>query len=200
MKENNPMIQRFQVLMMISIVSLVNSAAAFLPFVPAFVTSWISRCIVIAVVLCLFYLAPVNRRYQKSAIFRILMLGCSLIGTYLSWGTLFLPATSVFSLLAVYQEFTAHSELVAESDPKLSRNWRSLFRWSIALAVLAFLSSFAVVLLILALEWDSSQTDTILSATFGIPRMILDLIYLLYLKKMLGIFLRERESHSGNAC
>ena len=56
---------------------------------------------------------------------------------------------------------------------------------------MAFLGSFAVVLLVLALERDSSQTDTILSATLGIPQMILNLIYLLYLKKMLGIFLRK---------
>lgn len=51
------LVKWLRVLMYIAIVSLVNSAMNFLPFVPAEVTTWISRGIMVAVVVCMFQLA-----------------------------------------------------------------------------------------------------------------------------------------------
>ena len=59
-----------RVLMYIAVVSIVNSLISFLPAMPASVTTWISRGIMIAMVVCMFRLAPVNERYKTAGILR----------------------------------------------------------------------------------------------------------------------------------
>ena len=60
------LVKWLRVLMYIAIVSLVNSVVNFLPFVPAAVTTWVSRGIMVAVVVCMFQLTPANERYKKA--------------------------------------------------------------------------------------------------------------------------------------
>ena len=73
------LVKWLRVLMYIAIVSLANSIVNFLPFVPAAVTTWISRGIMAAVVVCMFRLTPANERYKKAGIMRAVMLVCTLI-------------------------------------------------------------------------------------------------------------------------
>ena len=187
------------VLFCIHIVSIINSAVNFLPFIPAAVTTWISRGIMVAMFICMFQLVPVNDRYRKAAVYRGVMLACTLITTILFRSTLLMLTllmlvSMVYSILAVYQEYSAHAELVAEKDPKLSRSWRSLFKWGILAAVLLSFGSTvtAIVLAILEQEMGAARISGIVNGLLRVPQLMIDVVYLLYLRKMLDIFRRER--------
>lgn len=182
-----------RVLICIAAISLINSAVNFLPFVPTSVTTWISRGIMAAMVICMFQFATVNARYQKAGIFRAVMLGCTLITAFLYESSILTLVASILSVLAVYQEYSAHSELVAEKNPKLSRKWHSLFNWSILAAVLIGFGSVVAVLIVVMLEMDAAGTASIIVGVLSVPQFVINVVYLLYLKKMIQIFRSEGE-------
>lgn len=199
MKSWHNMINKWlQVLIYISIVSLINSVLNFLPFVPAAVTTWISRGIMVAMVICMFQLAPVNARYKKAGIMRSVMLGCTLITAFLWASSILTLAASILSILAVYQEYSAHSELIADKDLKLSRKWHSLFNWGILAAVLVSFGSIVAVLIVSMLETDAVRTSAIIVGGLSIPQLVIDVVYLLYLKKMTGYFQNKGEVYSND--
>lgn len=194
MKSNYDLIMKWlRVLVSIALVSLINSAVNFFPFVPAAITTWISRGIMVAMVVCMFQLAPVNVRYQKAGIFRAVMLVCTLITAFLYTSSILTLAASILSIIAVYQEYSAHSELIAEKDAKLSGKWHSLFNWGILAALLAGFGSVIVVLIVAMLEMDAVRVSGILVGVLSVPQFVIDVVYLLYLKKMIGYFQAEAE-------
>ena len=191
-KEFDPgmLTQWLRVLMYIAIASLVNSIVNLLPLMPASITTWVSRGIMVAMIVCMFQLAPANERYKKAGILRAVMLGCALITAYL-FGSMILTLTaSIVSIVAVYQEYNAHSELVAEQDAKLSGKWHSLFNWSILAAVLlSFGASIVAVIFVMAGFQDgASRISRIVISLLNIPQVIIDIIYIMYIKKMIFIF------------
>ena len=179
-----------RVLMYIAIASLANSVVSLLPFIPASITTWISRGIMVAMIVCMFQLAPVNERYKKAGIMRAVMLGCTLITAFVYQSSILTFAASIISIIAVYQEYNAHSELVAEQDAKLSGKWHSLFNWSILAAVLlSFGASIVAVIFVLAgLQDGASHISRIVIGLLNIPQVIIDIIYIMYIKKMIFIF------------
>lgn len=179
-----------QMLIYIGIISLVNSVIGYIPFIPASISTWISRGIMAATVYCMFRLSFMNGRYLKAAIFRAVMLGCSLITSFLFGSYLLSIAASIFSILAVYQECAAHAEVVAEKDQILSRRWRYLFHWEfLAAVILSFGSSVATLILISsALQPDVSGISSIVIVILKIPQFMIHVVRLLYLKRMLMVF------------
>lgn len=119
-----------RVLMYIAIVSLVNSIVNYVPFVPASVTTWISRGIMVAMIVCMFQLSSANGRYKTAAILRAIWLGTLLLGTLLHIPSVLVLGTSILSIIAVYQEYHGHSEVLAEKDTVLSAKWKGLFKGS----------------------------------------------------------------------
>jgi len=182
-----PFSKWLHVLMYIAIASVINSAMNFLPFVPAAVTAWISRGIMVAMVVCMFQMAPANDRYKKAGIMRAVMLGCILITAFLYASSLLSLVASILSIIAVYQEYSAHSELVADKDANLSGKWHSLFTWGIIAAVLVSVGSTVAVLIMSLLEMDAVRVASIIIGILGIPQMILDIVYMMYIKKMITI-------------
>lgn len=182
------LVKWFRVLMYIAIVSLVNSVVSVLPFVPAAVTSWISRGIIVGVVVCMFLLAPANARYKKAGIMRAAMLACTLITVFVYASSILNLAASILSIIAVYQEYNAHAELIADKDSKLSGKWHSLFTWGLIAGILVGFGSTVTVLILTLMESDVVHLTAIIVGVLSIPQMILDLIYMLYLKKMVSIF------------
>ena len=176
-----------RVLMYIAIASLVNSIMNLLPLIPASITTWISRGIMVAMIVCMFQLAPANERYKKAGILRAVMLVCTLITAFLHQSSLLTLAASIVSIIAVYQEYYAHSELVAEQDAKLSAKWHSLFIWSILAGVLVGFGSVITVLIVAMLEMNAVRLAAWIIGLLGIPQMILDIVYMMYLKKMIEI-------------
>ncbi len=182
------------VLIYCALASLINSVISYVPFIPASLTTWISRGIMLTMTVCMLQLAPVNGRYKKAGIMRAVMLGCALYTAFIFGSTLLTLAASVVSIIAVYQEYHAHSELVADKDAKLSGRWHSLFTWSIlASLLLTFGATVVAVILVLAdMEGGASRISAITIALLSIPQCIIDIVYINYIKKMIAIF-RESE-------
>ena len=177
-----------RVLMYIAIVNLINFGFNFLPFVPPAVTTWISRGIMVAMVLCMFQLGPAHPRYQKAGIYRGVMLGLTLITSILYASSLLTLAASVFSIMAVYQEYNAHSELIADKDSKLSGKWHSLFTWRLFAGILVGFGSIVTVLILTMLKTDVVRLTAVIVGILSVPQMILVLVYIFYIKKMISIF------------
>ena len=187
-KKSEQLVKWLRVLMYIAIANIVNSVVNFLPFVPAAVTTWIGRGIMLAVAICMFMLASVNERYKKSGMMRAAVLVCTLVTVFLNGSPVLTLAISILSIIAVYQEYHAHSELLADKDTKLSRKWQSLFTWGVISGILVGFGSTVTVLILSLLEMELVRLTAIIVGILSIPQMILDLVYMLYLKKMVSIF------------
>lgn len=179
-----------RILAYVTILSLINSAFDFLPFVPAAVTTWVSRGITAVTVYCMFKLSGMNRRYNRAAVFRAVTLGCALITSFAFGSYLLSIAISVFSILATYQEYAAHAEVVAEKDMHLSRKWCSLFYWELAAAVLLSLGSSvtAIILVSSQLQTAASMVSSIVIFLLETPQFAIRVVRLLYLHKMIAFY------------
>ncbi len=182
-----------KILAYISLASILNSLISLIPIVPAAVTTWVSRGITVAAIFSLFQLAPVNNRYQKAGRFRAIMLGCSLVAAYLFTSSILTLAASVFSIIAVYQEYSAHSELIADKDNKLSGKWHSLFNWGIVAAVLVSFGSIIAVLIVTMLQMDAVTITAGIVGILSVPQLVIDVVYILYLKRMVDLMQDEGE-------
>ena len=141
----------------------------------------------VAVVVCMFQLAPANARYKKAGIMRAVMLVCTLITAFVYASSILNLAASILSIIAIYQEYNAHSEMIAERDFKLASKWHSLFMWSILAGVLVGFGSVATVLIVTMSGMDAVKITALVVGLLGIPQMILDVMYITYLKKMIDI-------------
>ena len=192
----------------IAMVSLVNSAVDYIPFVPADITIWIGRAAALAVIFCMFHLAAANARYKKAGAFRAAVLACTLISAFpfglhsvtaaiFRHGSAFLTtalqvisllltlATFLLSILASYHEYCAHSEMVAAENPNLSRNWRKLFYWGIAAALLVSFGT-TITSVILTASGHTGNIAAVFSLVhflLSIPGLVIGVIYLLYLRE-----------------
>lgn len=177
-----------RVLMYIAIASLINSVINNLPFVPSTVTTWISRGIMVAMIVCMFQLAPVSEQYKKAGIMRVIMLACTLVTAFLFTSSILILVASTLSIIAVYQEYNAHSEVVADKDVTLSGKWHRLFGWSILAAVLLAFGSTVTAMIFSFMEMDAVRLTAIIIGILSIPQMILDVVYMMYIKKMISAF------------
>lgn len=194
MNRNADYITRWlRILAYISLASILNSLISLVPVVPASVTTWVSRGITVAAMISMFQLAPVNRRYQKAGLFRALMLVCSLAAAFLYASSILTLAASVFSIIAVYQEYSAHSELIADKDTKLSGKWHSLFNWGIVAAVLISFGSIIAVLIVTMLQMDAVTITAVIVGVLSVPQLVIDIVYILYLRRMVALINGECE-------
>lgn len=175
-----------QILFYVHIASIALSLISLLPVNDSF-SVWISRVISAAVAVCLFQLAPASERYKKAAIFSAVSLGLTLASTLLLT-TLLTLAASILSLLATYQEYSGHSDMVAEADPKLSRNWHSLFNWQIIVGVLTSVVSMVTVIALAALELNTTVITALIVGALSLVGVVLGILYLVYLHRMIKIF------------
>lgn len=188
---HEPATKALRILFCAAIVSVANSLIGFLPFIPAPVTAWTGKVILAVIVYCMFCLAGVNGRYRTSGIFRAVMLGCTLVSAVLPAASILTLTASVLSILAVYQEYHAHAELIAEKDAKLSGKWHSLFNWSIVCAVLVGFATTVTTVILAVVGVNVSRITSIVVAVLTIPQLILDVVYVTYLKKMNNILQTE---------
>ena len=179
------LIKWLRVLVYIAIMRIVNSLIGILSIIPASVTTWISRGIMVAMVVCMFRLAPMNERYQKAGILRAVWLGC-MIASLVFLPSILILTASILSIIAVYQEYIGHSEVVADKDARLSRNWHSLFNWSIVTAVFVGFGSAAATLTVSMMEMETVRIVSIINYILSVPQLVIEIVYLLCLKKMLS--------------
>ena len=172
-----------RLLFYVSLASFLKSLLAYLPFIRF--PGLISQIITLCKILCLFCLVPHALRFRKAAIFRAITLVCALLGS--------LPlvaAGTVFSIVAAYQEYHAHAELIAEKDTVLARRWCNLFHWdwSITLLISLISSIVTVILMYPNPRADASHISAITNSLLTLFSRVLDLVYLLYLKKTIQHF------------
>lgn len=167
---------------------LILSAAALI-FTGIGLLPWLSRILSLAGIFCLFQLSCAWGRYRKAAVFQLIHFGTILLSLLVNpLASLLNLAGSVFSLLAMYQEYSAHSEIIAGILPKLSRSWHSLFNWQIGAIVLSTVAApFLVVLGILA-RLENELITTLTMAVVSLTGMCLHTVYLAFLHKTAGAF------------
>lgn len=176
-----------RVLMYIGVVSLLNTILNFLPIIPSAVTTWVSRGVLAVTIYAMLQMAPLHERYQKAGIFRAVMIACTLVSAIVDASSLITLAVSIFSILAVYQEYSAHSALTANLDPELSRKWHSLFNWGILASILVSFGSFIAVMIISMTEAAAALVPSLIVGLLSIPQIVIDVVYLKYLKKMTSL-------------
>ena len=196
--DTDMIIKWLRVLMYIAIASLANAIISSLPIVPVAITTWISRGIMVAIVVCMFRLAPANEQYKKAGIMRAVMLVCTLITAFMRGTSILTLAASILSIIAVYQEYNVHSELMADKDSRLSGKWHRLFNWSLIAAVLVAFGSTVTALIFSFMEMDAVRLTAIIVGILSIPQMILDVVYMIYIQKMISIFVKGKAQQEAN--
>lgn len=149
---------------------------------------WLGRAVTLGVVVCMYQLSPMDPRYKKSFILRGVMLILTLI-TYLLHSSTFLTlAASVLSILATYQEYHAHSGLVAQQDEQLSGRWSSLFVWEILVSVLTTVLTMAATLILVMGGIGTSAVVAVITVIMKLVSLVLRVLYLVYLNRTAKLF------------
>lgn len=173
-----------QYLLYVNCVLLVTEAVSFL----GDWVGWVNIILSFGTLFVIYKLAPVNKRYGKAAIFLAIAFVITLIFRFTTVGVLILVG-SICSWIALYQEYSAHSEMLDGVDDKLARKWHSLFNWQIWGGFgLAFLESILVIALAAASTQDADSIATILLALVEGYDIIIKVFYLIYLKRMLTAY------------
>lgn len=189
MKKNRvEYVKWLRALIYIAIARIINTLVGIPAFIPTAFTAWISRILMAGMVFTMFKLAPANDRYKKTGILLALVLILTIATELLNTGAVLTLIAGILSIVAVYQEYHGHAELIEEKDHQLSGKWTSLFMWTIVVGlILGFASTAAGVAAAMA-GVDTDKAVVIISAIVMIPEYIIDILYIFYLKKMVTLF------------
>ena len=176
-----------RVLMYIAIAGLVNTFIGIPSFVPSVITSWISRILMAVMVFAMFKLATANDRYKKAGIQRAIVLALTIATDLLHSGAVLTLIAGPLAIVADYQEYHGHSELIEVKDHQLSGKWTILFMWSIVVSLLLGFTSTAAGIFAAMAGIDTMKATIVIAAILAIPQYVIEIIYILYLKKMVAI-------------
>ena len=183
-----------RVLMYIAIAGLVNTFIGIPSFVPSVITSWISRILIAVMVFTMLKLAPANDRYKKTGIQLAIVLILTIATELLNTAAVLTLIAGILSIVAEYQEYHGHSELIEEKDHQLSGKWTRLFMWSIVVGLILGFASTAAGVLAAVAGVDTETAAVLIAAAMMIPEYIIDIFYILYLKKMIALFEEDKVS------
>ena len=195
MNENRiDLVKWLRVLIYIAIARIINTLVGIPAFIPTALTAWISRILIAVMVFAMFKLAHANERYKKTGIQLAIVLILTIATELLNTGAVLTVIAGILSIVAEYQEYHGHSELIEEKDHQLSGKWTRLFMWSIVVGlILGFASTAAGVLAALA-GVDTETAAVVIAVAMMIPEYIIDIFYILYLKKMIALFVEDKVS------
>lgn len=160
------------------VISVVNTIPAV-----ALIAGWAARAVTVAVIVILFQMTAASKNYRNAALCQCAVLIGGMIGQ--SFLNLII---SICSIIAVYQEYTGHSELTAPLDYGISGRWHSLFYWQMGIGLLSgFLSSAGVVIGVMA-NMDSDKLVYVILLISTVISMIIEVVYLLLMKKTIALF------------
>ena len=168
-----------KILMYVHIASIAISIISMFSFKDSWNT-WTGIAITLAGTVCMYAMAPINRRYKTAGNLYAVYLVCAVLNQ-----TALALVASILSLIAMYQEYSAHSELVADMDPNLSANWHSLFNWQIFVGVAVSVISIITVLLMAAVESQASRITAVV-VIFGLADLLLTVVYIQFVRQMIG--------------
>lgn len=168
------------------VITVVNAITGLQSF-----TQWLSWAASIGAVFCLFQLQNTNQRYKKSAIFQAVALGCSLVVSLFGGLGLLGTVASVCGIVASYQEYHGHSELVAEADDRLSRKWAGLFLWSLVMGLISGFASTALVTIGVLAEMDTALLATLAVVLVLLTGAVVEILYLRYMNQTLKLLEKD---------
>lgn len=181
-----PPVKWLQYLLYVHIAALALSTTALIS-VPLTVTTWLSHILTAGTAVCIYGLAAANPRYRKAAILTAAALVLQILSK-LALTSLLTLIGSVLTIIASYQEFYGHSEVLEQTDPKLAGKWRSLFLWQILIGVLSGLSSVTAVVIMVLANMDQNQIIQLVTNAIVLVALIPGILYLVYLRRMVRIF------------
>ena len=181
-----------RVLIYLAIARMVNTLVGIPTFIPTAVTAWISRILMAGMVFTMFKLAPANERYKKTGIQLAIVLVLTIATEFMNTGAVLTLIAGILSIVAEYQEYHGHSELIEEKDHQLSGKWSSLFMWSIVVGLILGFASTAAGVLAAVAGMDTEKAAVIIAAAMTIPEYIIDILYILYLKRMVVLFTEDK--------
>lgn len=190
MSENSVPVKWLRSLFYIHFVILGATLSSWLPIQDHWIT-WFKRILVIGTALCLSQLSLVNAHYRKAALFRIIHIASLLITSLLFSSSVIILAGAIFSILGTYQEYHAHAQLVAEKEPALSRKWSRFFGWALLVEVLVSFVSSALSVAMTMLHYDLSHLITFVMIAQSLPRLMVDVFYLIYMNRTVRLLQAE---------
>ena len=178
----------------ISIILSVLNCFKIMPNSPFFI--WISTYdgwIISAIsIYCLFRLACVNNRYKKASIYRFFNFVCVIASYYLrriisnvNVESIISLGSLLFNIIAFYQEYTAHAEIVIERDTLLASKLRQLFYLVLVLNIIL-----PIVITSINPALSTNGIAPILTNLFNILTL---LVRVVCLKRMVRIFTASEE-------
>ena len=183
-----------RVLIYIAIARITNTLVGIPAFIPTALTAWISRILMAGMVFVMFKLAPANDRYKKTGIQLAIVLVLTISTELLNTGAVLTLIAGILSIVAEYQEYHGHAELIEEKDHQLTGKWTSLFMWSIVVGLILGFASTAAGVLAAVAGVDTDTAALVIAAAMMIPEYIIDIFYILYLKKMIALFEEDKVS------
>lgn len=179
------LVKWLRILMYAAIVSFANSLLNYLPLIPAAVTTWVSRGVMLAKVVCFLQLGSVSDCYRRVGILRAVLFAITLVTTFLYGSTILALVTVILSLVATYQEYHAHGEAAEEKDARLAARWRGLFGWSLAASLLLSVGSSIITMILVGQDVPAGRISSITNAVLKIPGYVIDVIYILSIRRMI---------------
>ena len=135
-------------------------------------------------VMIFFKLSAVSERYRKTFLAIAVQWAATIASLFITNGALSL-VTAISSTIALYQQYHAHSEVIAAEDEKLAGKWTSFFYWELAVGLISAGISVAVVMIAVTVGASSDAITQIAVYLVGAVSLALEVIYLRYLRKTL---------------
>lgn len=153
--------------------------------VPLTLVSWAGKGVTLATAAVLFQLAAGNPRYKTAALFQAVVLACGIVaalsGSLLVSGLNLVSGVSL--IVAEYQEYTAHGELIEQKDGKLASRWRALFIWKVVIELFGGVLAVFGAVIGMMMEYAAQTVLTVtLVATVAVTS-VLKILYLIFLNR-----------------
>lgn len=146
--------------------------------------AWVNQAATLAVVVCLFQLAPLNKYYKNATVYRVGMLVVGVLQAAIAFGGMLSILSTVCMLLAVYEEYNAHGELVKDRDAVLPGKWRKLFVRQIIANVILVVSAIPFAILVTMLGLPGA--DVLWVVGMGLPA-VFTVVHIIYLKRAIRL-------------
>ena len=180
MNEYTDTVKWLRYLLYVGIAAMVNTVLNI--FLPA-IASWLSPILTLAALYMMARLAASNGRYLRSILFN----GAALVVTILNIQQVAL-AGLLCGIIGQYQEYHAHSELIADRDSKLAVKWSNLFFIQLGVNLfLVVMNVLSVAVFIGAAELDSVVISAIITVITAVILLILKIVYLVYLNRTVKV-------------
>ena len=127
---------------------------------------------------CYFALSTANSRYRRAGIFQALYLLCLILSTPLNNMGLLMLTSALLKLIAGFQEYYAHAEMLDRTDGGLAHSWRMLFYWSLGTLLVAMISTLFLSTLMLMFDWSNTVVFWVVTAVTYLPELLVEILYL----------------------